>query len=211
MSIAASRRDFLMSAGALIGALSLYGCETTPNPSPTPPVMPPTPSPAPVASAFPMIVDASARIDASKAKALKAQGVRTVFRYYCQLPPSIPGKDLQPEEAKIILGEGLSLGVVFQHYNNCFRTFENRWGKEDAEQALKMAEAIGQPKDSAIYFGVDGDWPWASLSDAIVAYFEDVNRVFEGTGFDVGIYSNGCTCNLIRTRKLAKYFWLSGS
>ncbi|MET0544733.1 MAG: DUF1906 domain-containing protein, partial [Caulobacterales bacterium] len=145
------------------------------------------------------------------AKALKAQGVRTVFRYYCQLPPSIPGKDLQPEEAKIILSEGLSLGVVFQHYNNCFRTFENRWGTEDAQQALKMAEAIGQPKGSAIYFGVDGDWPWASLSDAIVAYFEDVNRVFDGTGFDVGIYSNGCTCNLIRTRKLAKYFWLSGS
>ena len=39
---------------------------------------------------------------------------------------------------KIIFGEGLQLAVIFQHYNNCYRTFENNWGREDAEQALRM-------------------------------------------------------------------------
>ncbi len=137
--------------------------------------------------------------------------MKTVFRYYCHLPPSLPEKDLQPEEARIILGEGLSLGVVFQHYNNCYRTFENKWGKEDAEQALRMAAALKQPAGSAIYFGVDGDWPWASMLEQVVAYFEDVNKAFEGSGYKVGIYSNGCTCNVIREKNLASYFWLSGS
>jgi hypothetical protein len=164
-----------------------------------------------VRTPFPMIADTATRLDAAKAKALRQKGVRTVFRYYSHLPPSLPGKDLQPEEAKIILGEGLSLGAVFQHYNNCFRTFENKWGREDAEQALRMAEAIKQPEGSAIYFGVDGDWPWQSMLDAVTVYFEDVHRAFEGSGLAVGIYSNGCTCNVIREKGFASYFWLSGS
>jgi hypothetical protein len=171
----------------------------------TPPVA------APVSSGFPLITDTAQRIDVAKARALYNHGARTVFRYYCHLPPSLPGKDLQPEEARIILGEGLSIGSVFQHYNNCFRTFENAWGKEDAEQALRMAEAAGQPEGSAIYFGVDADWPYASMRDPILKYFEHVKLAFEGSGIKVGIYSNGCICNAVRGQGLAAYFWLSGS
>jgi hypothetical protein len=162
-------------------------------------------------SAFPLIADTAARLDAAKARALRNHGVRTVFRYYSHLPPSLPGKDLQPEEAKVILGEGLSIGSVFQHFNNCFRTFENNWGREDAEQALRQAEAAGQPDGSAIYFGVDADWPYQAMRDPILKYFEDVKRAFEGSGIAVGVYSNGCICNAIRERGLASYFWLSGS
>ena len=203
MRLALSRRDFLLTSSA---ALAFAGCESAPSA----PSAPATPSPAAV-SAFPLIADTASRLDIAKARALRAQGVRTVFRYYSHLPPSLPGKDLQPEETKIILGEGLSLATVFQHYNNCFRTFENKWGREDAEQALRMAQALGQPSGSAIYFGVDGDWPYQSMRDPIIAYFEDVKRAFEGSGYSVGAYSNGCLCNTIRERGLAEYFWLSGS
>lgn len=217
----ASRRRFLSSSGALLATAFASSCATTDTaPAPGPARSQPAPVPAPKSkplpapqafSSFPAIIDASAHIDGAKAKALKTRGVKTVFRYYSHLPPSLPEKDLQPEEASIILGEGLSLGVVFQHYNNCYRTFENKWGKEDAEQALRMAAALKQPAGSAIYFGVDGDWPWASMLEQVVAYFEDVHKVFEGSGYKVGIYSNGCTCNVIREKGLASYFWLSGS
>ena len=180
------------------------------TPAATPPV-PTASSSAIFGSAFPLIADTASRLDVTKAKALRAHGVKTVFRYYSHLPPSLPGKDLQPEEAKIILGEGLSIGSVFQHYNNCFRTFENNWGKEDAEQALRMAEAAGQPEGSAIYFGVDADWPYAVMRDPIIKYFDDIKRAFEGSNIAVGIYSNGCLCNAVREKGLAQYFWLSGS
>ena len=203
MASLTSRRSFLLNASAM---MTLAACSSSGKPS--------LPSPPPVTQAsskFPMIADTAARLDATKARALKAQGVRTVFRYYSHLPPSIPGKDLQPEEARIILGEGLSIGSVFQHYNNCFRTFENAWGKEDAEQALRMAEAAGQPEGSAIYFGVDADWPYAAMRDPVLKYFEDVKRVFESANIAVGVYSNGCLCNAVREKGLAEYFWLSGS
>jgi hypothetical protein len=197
-----NRRNFLLASGAL----ALAGCETSSSV--------PTASSGSIAtfpSAFPLIADTATRLDAAKARALRTQGVRTVFRYYSHLPPSLPGKDLQPEEARIILDEGLSIGSVFQHFNNCYSTFENRWGREDAEQALRMAQAAGQPQGSAIYFGVDADWPYQAMRDPILAYFDDVKRVFEGSGISVGVYSNGCICNAIHQRGLAEYFWLSGS
>lgn len=201
MASITSRRNFLLNASAMAG---IAACSTSSKPAP--------PSqPAVSAGAFPMIADTAQRLDTAKARALKAHGVQTVFRYYSHLPPSLPGKDLQPEEAKIILGEGLSIGSVFQHYNNCFRTFENAWGKEDAEQALRMAEATGQPEGSAVYFGVDADWPYAAMRDPILKYFEDVKRVFEAARIAVGVYSNGCLCNAVREKGLAEYFWLSGS
>jgi hypothetical protein len=198
-----SRRAFLL------GSAAVAACSTSAKP--TAPVTPPATPPAATVTGFPLIADTATRLDVAKARALYKAGVRTVFRYYSHLPPSLPGKDLQPEEAKIILGEGLSIGSVFQHFNNCFRTFENSWGREDAEQALRMAEAAGQPEGSAIYFGVDADWPYQTLRDPIVKYFEDVKRAFEGSNIAVGIYSNGCLCNAIREKGLAQYFWLSGS
>jgi hypothetical protein len=199
-----SRRDFLLTSSAALGA-ALAGCESAP-----PPTLPTAPKDPP-ATGFPLIADTAQRLDASKARALHAHGVRTVFRYYSHLPPSLPGKDLRSEEAKIILGEGLSLAAVFQHFNNCFRTFENKWGRDDAEQALRMAQALGQPASSAIYFGVDADWPYQAMRDPILRYFDDVKRAFEGSGIAVGVYSNGCICNAVREKGLADYFWLSGS
>jgi len=208
MASLTSRRSVLLNASA---TMTLAACSSSGKLSKQLPSLPSTPPVTQASGKFPMIADTAARLDATKARTLKAQGVRTVFRYYSHLPPSIPGKDLQPEEARIILGEGLSIGSVFQHYNNCFRTFENAWGKEDAEQALRMAEAAGQPEGSAIYFGVDADWPYAAMRDPVLKYFEDVKRVFESANIAVGVYSNGCLCNAVREKGLAEYFWLSGS
>lgn len=219
-----NRRDFLLTSSVFAASAALASCSSaakpapaptpssTPTPMPSTPATPSAPSSVPtLGSAFPLITDTASRLDVTKAKALRAAGVKTVFRYYSHLPPSLPGKDLQPEEAKIILGEGLSIGSVFQHFNNCYRTFENNWGKDDAEQALRQAEAAGQPEGSAIYFGVDADWPYSALRDPILKYFEDVKRAFEGSNIAVGIYSNGCLCNAVREKGLAQYFWLSGS
>ena len=207
MGLLTSRRSFLLAGSAAVAA-----CTTSSKPIPAGPSIPaPVTPPASLASGFPLITDTAARLDVAKVRKLREHGVKTVFRYYSHLPPSLVGKDLQPEEARIIIGEGLSIGSVFQHYNNCFRTFENNWGKEDAEQALRQAEAAGQPEGSAIYFGVDADWPYQQLRDPVLKYFDDVKRAFEGSGIAVGIYSNGCICNAVRSAGTASYFWLSGS
>jgi hypothetical protein len=83
--------------------------------------------------------------------------VTTVFRYYDHLDETLPGKTLHRAESKAILAAGMQLGVVFQHHNDDPAKFLiPEIGRKDAERALALALENEQPRDSAIYFGVDG-------------------------------------------------------
>lgn len=219
------RRALALSLG---GAALLTGCasggqndqaaapgetETPPEPvgAPQPPSASPLPPRLDPAPAFPVIIDTATRLTPASAETLAALGVKTVFRYYSHLPPSIPGKHLEPAERDILFGAGLDVAAVWQHFNNCHLTYANNWGREDAQKALEQASAVEQPAGSAIYFGVDGDWPYQSLLDPIIRYLEEVAEAFSGSGYDVGVYGGGCVCNIAVSRGLAKYAWLSGS
>ncbi|MEL6978639.1 MAG: glycoside hydrolase domain-containing protein [Pseudomonadota bacterium] len=215
------RRVLTLGAGLGGAALAgLTGCATAPAIEPSAPAQPqpaPAPAPAPVrqltprAAPAPMIIDTATKLGPAEAEALAASGVETVFRYYSYVPSNIRGKDLQPDETRALQAAGLSIGVVFQHYNNCFDAFANGWGGRDAAQALRLAETNSQPAGSAIYFGVDGDWPYESLLGPALAYFEAVAERFEGSGLAIGAYGGGCILEELRKRGLASYFWLSGS
>lgn len=214
-----SRRGAAIGRRAVVtglAATALAGCASTPQEpaapaAPATPPAPPAPKLAPTDGRFPLIADTANRLNAGHAAGLAALGVRTVFRYYSYVPSNILGKDLQPEEAQILMDAGLSIGAVWQHFNNCHLTFEKGWGKRDAEQALRLAEAVKQPAGSAVYFGVDGDWPYKTLLDPVLRYFEDVVETFQGSGLDLGAYGGGCILEQLRQRGMAKYFWLSGS
>lgn len=163
---------------------------------------------------FPIVVDVSE--DCSKEVArLAALGVKVVFRYYAlDLQPALPTKRLTKAEADTVLGQGLSLAIAFQFNNDKLSTFTAERGKRDAEHCLNEGiNIIGQPKGSAIYFGVDGDWPDAAAFGNVITYFETVNRIFADAGlpFDVGVYGSGKTCGELKRRGLAKYFWMAGS
>ena len=85
MASITSRRSFLLKASAMA---TLAACSSSSKPAgPVPPT-------AGALTGFPLIADTAQRLDAAKARALYRHGVRTVFRYYSHLPPSLPGKDL---------------------------------------------------------------------------------------------------------------------
>ncbi len=218
------RRRWLRSAlglGAALGAPAiLTACaarEAAPTPAP-PPAPGPTPTPTPglptltpTGAVFPAILDTANKLDGPKARRLAALGATTVFRYYSYVPSNILGKDLTPDERDAIFAAGMAVGVVFQHYNNCFDTFANDWGARDAEQALELAALNAQPRGSAIYFGVDGDFPFASMLADQLRYMRQVNEVFAGSGYRIGVYGGGCALDRVRQEGFAELFWLSGS
>lgn len=224
-----NRRSWLRSALCTSAALSapaiLAACAEeaeTPAPSPAPePAPEPTPEPDPApepgpdlaatGATFPLIVDTANQLNLARAQRLKALGATTVFRYYSYVPSNIAGKDLTPTERDAIFEAGLSVGVVFQHYNNCFDTFANDWGARDAAQALELAALNNQPQGSAIYFGVDGDFPFASMLADQIQYMRRVNETFAGSGYKIGAYGGGCALDRMRREGLAELFWLSGS
>lgn len=89
--------------------------------------------------------------------ALRELGVDTVIRYYDNILETLPCKTLVPEETRAILDAGFSVLAVFQHNNDNPMTFVTPGrGTLDAQRAIELALANGQPSGSAIYFGVDG-------------------------------------------------------
>ncbi|MGB3246481.1 MAG: glycoside hydrolase domain-containing protein [Sulfitobacter sp.] len=101
--------------------------------------------------------DLGARGSRSAGAELKHLGVQTIIRYYDHPDETLPCKTLVPEETNAILAAGFDIAVVFQHNNDDPMTFlAGRRGLDDAERALELAGANGQPQGSVIYFGVDG-------------------------------------------------------
>jgi Domain of unknown function (DUF1906) len=90
--------------------------------------------------------------------AFKVIGVKTIARYFDWPEDGIIScRVLLPKESDAIIGAGLSIISIFQNGNDDPETFIDRTrGKLDANRAIKLAQANGQPAGSAIYFAVDG-------------------------------------------------------
>lgn len=164
------------------------------------------------------MVDISEMITARFAKKMKEVGVSVVARYYDYSNETLPGKRLRPEEIKFLSDQGLKMLVVFQHNNNkaaTFKDWKNR-GPGDAAEALKLAGSFSQQANSAIYFGVDGDFVGQGsgfLSNEVKNYFDEVKSTFNKakTNYAIGVYGSGAACDMLRSEKLVQYCWISQS
>lgn len=83
-------------------------------------------------------------------------------------------------------------------------------GDSDAVYAIEEAEAIGQPKDTPIYFAVDYDAKEADLA-YITAYFRQVRPKVVAAGYKVGAYGSGMVLAHLASLGLIQYSWLSQS
>lgn len=170
--------------------------------------------------------DLSQPIDTRFVEGLKSIGVGTIIRYYDWEPPTLPRKTLEQGELDLIASNGLSVAVVFQHRGDKTETFEDPTrGETDARRALELARALGQPKGTAIYFGIDGvdqkfvrqpararlDYERAHGLDVIEAYMRGVKDVFAGSGYRVGVYGSGLVNRVILDKGLAQYSWLANA
>lgn len=103
------------------------------------------------------LTELTARNGKPELAALRDLGVNTVIRYYDNVTETLPCKTLVPEETRALLQAGFSVLAVFQHHNDNPMTFLTPGrGTLDAQRAIELALANGQPTGSAIYFGVDG-------------------------------------------------------
>jgi len=203
-SLGWSRRE-LIGAGA---ALPVAGCAGAPDPVASLPV-----TAQPVASPFPMVVD-TATDTRPYLSALKALGVRAIFRYYAQqAQPEVPQKQLTMAEKDAILDAGFAIGSVYQYYSNMPVNIHADRGRVDGETAIARAALFGQPRGSAIYFGVDFDWAPSETTkrDNILGYFSAVSGRVKQAGYRVGVYGSGATCRLALDSGSADLAWLVNS
>lgn len=111
-------------------------------------------------------IDTAARLTAEQAKILRSEGVSFAARY---LVPETYGKALTAQEAAILRENGLAVML-------CWETTAKRMlggaaaGAEDGAAARNLAQALGVPSGTAIYFAADWDVQDADLT-AVTAYF----------------------------------------
>jgi hypothetical protein len=133
--------------------------------------------------------------------------VDTVGRYFCSDKDKRGAyKIISPEEAGQIAQAKIRLFSIHEP-----SAVDLSKGQDHANAALGCAKAIGQPQNSAIYFGIekDGGFTKADMSQ-ITTYFQDINKTIAGK-FDIGIYSNGTPCAALLKAHLVKYTYLAAA
>jgi hypothetical protein len=153
-------------------------------------------------------VDLSAPVNTSFLEKMRQIGVNTIIRYYDHENETLPGKTLTRAERDLILMNGFTAAVVFQHHNDRIASFTPLRGRQDADRALTLAAAVSQAKGSAIYFGVDGGWHSPYEMTNIMAYFSAIKATLTGSGYRVGAYGSGLACDILVANGLAELCWL---
>jgi hypothetical protein len=143
--------------------------------------------------------DCATSLSASQASIFAADGYKFVCRY---LVPS-GWKRLTKEEAIAISGSGLQIISVFEISGNRASMSADQ-GKADGLSALQVAQGIGQPEGSTIYFAVDFD---AGISDmdAIEAYIRAAATATPA--YPTGVYGSFAVIEEMIKRNACSHFW----
>jgi hypothetical protein len=142
---------------------------------------------------------------------MKVVGLEAIIRYYDHEDETIKGKTLRKDERDLIIRNNFAIGVVFQHHNDTLSSFTPTRGRQDAQRSLILATENSQPKASAIYFGVDGDWKKTAELAKITDYFKEVNAELATSGYRVGVYGSGLVCRMLTEAGLAELCWLANA
>ncbi|WP_248928501.1 DUF1906 domain-containing protein [Paenibacillus hamazuiensis] len=143
--------------------------------------------------------DCSTPLTGQTAAAFAADGYEFVCRY---LVPS-GYKRLTREEAELITAAGLQIVSVFE--TTADRALGGRSaGLADGATALQVAQAIGQPEGSCIYFAVDFDATGAQMSTVI----EYIRAASEATPqYTTGVYGSYAVVEAVLAAGACSHFW----
>ena len=146
-----------------------------------------------------------------KSQFLKTKGVTAVGRYYRLA--THPTWKLTKSEAEELSKAGINIFVVFEDYGKAADfNLSKHQGQIDGVEALKQAQAVGQPPGSAIYFAVEGLPSGYTHEDlpGIRDYFSGVASAVGGK-YALGVYSDGIVCKTLLDEGICAKAWLSAS
>lgn len=145
--------------------------------------------------------DTATVLTQAQARTIRSQGYEVVGRYLTGYVGSssdgtLRSKAITPAELSILYNEGLKVFPIYQTTgrSSSYFTVENAY--TDAYTAWSVAQALGFPDETIIYFAVDFDAYDYEVSDSIIPYFKAVSERMAGYGhYRVGIYGarNICT------------------
>ena len=147
-------------------------------------------------------IDTAAKITARAADILKREGYSFVVRYLVPNAGGTAWKALTASEAKVIREAGLAIMLCWETYANRIKEGAKA-GAEDGKAARELAESMGIPAGTVIYYAADYNVP-AEDYDAVDAYL-DAAMMNLGL-YNVGLYGHERVVNAMAKRGY-KHFW----
>ncbi len=121
-----------------------------------------------------------------------------------------PSKNLSRSEADAILAAGMDIVSIWQNRGRLPSDFTPQKAFRDATEARALAQAVGQPPMTAIFFAVDFDASISEIITGVIPYFRTANEVLAGS-YRVGVYGSGLVCSRLDAENLVLYDWLAGA
>lgn len=145
-------------------------------------------------------IDTAARITAAQAANLKAQGVSFVGRY---LVPESYGKALTVEEARALHDAGLAILLCWELGGEDMKGGAAK-GAEHGALARRIAEDMGVPSTTVIYFAADWNVPTSDL----ITCQQYLNAAQAALGkYQVGCYGGERLITFLADRGLPVRLW----
>ena len=148
-------------------------------------------------------IDTAARISARAAKILRSEGIDFAVRYLVPEKGGTAWKALSASEAADIRGAGLALML-------CWETTAKRMkdgkgaGEVDGNMARELAEAMGVPPGTVIYYAADYAVP---ESDYKAVYDYLYAASIAAYPYNVGLYGSENVVGAMDERKACQNFW----
>jgi hypothetical protein len=142
-------------------------------------------------------------------------GILSIYQYYSGSDKKFEGLYWDKKKRKFLVLPGDDCSTPASQPNSAEKEAEL-----DVGAAIKQARDIGQPKGSAIYFGIDYNYS-DDDKEKVLRYFRVVSKELRNHGYLVGVYGNGAAISLLKTEKckdgkfkgapLVDLAWLAGN
>ncbi len=132
----------------------------------------------------------------------KGFAVLSVYQYYSNTPNKFRGQNR----------DGKALPDANCNWTGASRSVEQE-AELDVQAAISQAQALGQPRGSAIYFGVDFNFTDSDVEtiDLMTRYFRVIKARMDSAGYKTGAYGSGHAHQILRNAGLIHYSWISAS
>ncbi|MEG0378815.1 MAG: DUF1906 domain-containing protein, partial [Eubacterium sp.] len=162
----------------------------------------------------PNAIDTTARINSNRAQYFKSIGIDYVGRYLTGYWP------ITISEINKILEAGLRYIPIFERSGDDIigiipdvteaAYFTTSQGTSDAAYAIEVADRLGLPRSSVIYFAVDFDVYDFEVESHIIPYFRALkNKLNQNSDYRVGIYASRSCCAKVAAAGLSEYSYVA--
>lgn len=147
----------------------------------------------------------------AKLTAAKAAGIHTIIGYISSISPHGP-KCWTPDRMRKIAAAGMQAGIVHEGYGGTKgKGVSAADGRRDGPFAIQQLPLLGAPRGATVFFACDMNYNDADVARLVIPYFQAIGEAFKNTGYRVGVYGDGASCQGCLDRGLVAVTWLANA